>query len=266
MKQYLELLKDILDNGIEKDDRTGVGTFSLFGRQLRFNLQEGFPLLTTKKLHTKSIVHELLWFLRGDTNIKYLNENGVKIWDEWADENGDLGKIYGLQWRAFGKNPGHGLEGVDQIQWVIDEIKRNPDSRRLVVSAWNPMDLPSMALSPCHCLFQFYVVNNKLSCQLYQRSADFFLGSAFNVPSYSLLTMMVAQQCDLDIHEFVYTMGDVHLYKNHIEQAKLQLTREPRPLPKMIINKASSIFDYKYEDFSLIGYDPWPHIRAQVAV
>jgi thymidylate synthase len=266
MRQYLELLKDILDNGIEKDDRTGVGTYSLFGRQLRFDLREGFPLLTTKKLHTKSIVHELLWFLKGDTNIKYLNENGVKIWDEWADENGDLGPVYGLQWRAFGKNPDHGMAGIDQIQWVIDEIKRNPNSRRLVVSAWNPVDLPEMALAPCHCLFQFYVINGKLSCQLYQRSADFFLGSAFNIPSYSLLTMMVAQQCELDIHEFVYTLGDVHLYKNHIEQAKLQLTREPRPLPKVIINKAASIFDYKYEDFNLVGYDPWPHIQCRVAV
>jgi len=266
MKQYLDLLQDILSNGVEKKDRTGVGTYSLFGRQLRFNLQDGFPLLTTKKLHTKSIIHELLWFLKGDTNIKYLNDNGVKIWDEWADENGDLGPVYGLQWRAFGKNPGHGLEGVDQIEWVINEIKRNPDSRRLVVSAWNPMDLPSMALSPCHCLFQFYVTNGKLSCQLYQRSADFFLGSAFNIPSYSLLTMMVAQQCNLDIHEFVYALGDTHLYKNHIEQAKLQLTREPRPLPKMIINKAASIFDYKYEDFNLTNYDPHPHIRAAVSI
>ena len=266
MKQYLDLLQDILTNGVEKNDRTGTGTYSLFGRQLRFNLQEGFPLLTTKKLHTKSIVHELLWFLKGDTNIKYLNDNGVKIWDSWADENGDLGKVYGLQWRAFGKNPDHGMAGVDQIGWVINEIKKNPDSRRLVVSAWNPVDLPEMALSPCHCLFQFYVTNGKLSCQLYQRSADFFLGSAFNIPSYSLLTMMVAQQCDLDVHEFVYVLGDTHLYRNHIEQARLQLTREPRSLPTMIINKAASIFDYKYEDFNLVGYDPWPHIRAAVAI
>jgi thymidylate synthase len=266
MKQYLELLKDILDNGIEKDDRTGVGTFSLFGRQLRFNLQEGFPLLTTKKLHVKSIIHELLWFLKGDTNIKYLNENGVKIWNQWADENGDLGPVYGFQWRAFGKNPEHGLEGIDQIQWIIDEIKRNPNSRRLVVSAWNSQDLPKMALAPCHCLFQFYVINDKLSCQLYQRSVDTMLGLPYNISSYSLLTMMVAQQCDLGLGEFIHVSGDVHLYKNHIEQAKLQLTREPRPLPKMTINKASSIFDYKYEDFNLIDYDPWPHIKAQVAV
>lgn len=266
MKQYLDLMQDILDNGIEKEDRTGVGTYSLFGRQLRFDLQEGFPLLTTKKLHTKSIIHELLWFLKGDTNIKYLNENGVKIWDEWADENGDLGPVYGLQWRAFGRNPDHGLKGVDQIKWVIGEIKINPDSRRLVVSAWNPLDLPEMALSPCHCLFQFYVVNGKLSCQLYQRSADFFIGVPFNIASYSLLTIMVAQQCDLDVGEFVHIFGDVHLYRNHLEQAKVQLAREPRLLPRIIINKAPSLFEYRYEDFSVTDYDPHPHIKAPVAV
>lgn len=266
MKQYLDLLQDILTNGVEKDDRTGTGTYSLFGRQIRFNLQDGFPLLTTKKLHIKSIIHELLWFLKGDTNVKYLNDNGVKIWDAWADENGDLGKVYGLQWRAFGSNPGHGLEGIDQIKWVINEIKTNPNSRRLIVSAWNPMDLPDMALAPCHCLFQFYVVNNKLSCQLYQRSADVYLGIPFNISSYSLLTMMIAQQCDLQLGDFILTFGDVHLYKNHIEQAKLQLTREPHPLPQMIINKAASIFDYKYEDFNLVGYNPHPHIKAEVSV
>jgi len=267
VRQYLDLLQDILNNGVSKSDRTGVGTYSLFGRQLRFNLQEGFPLLTTKKLHTKSIIHELLWFLKGDTNIRYLNDNGVKIWDEWADTNGDLGPIYGLQWRAFGKDPGHGLEGVDQLKWIIDEIKRNPDSRRLIVSAWNPMDLPAMALSPCHCLFQFYVVNNTLSCQLYQRSADTFLGIPFNISSYSLLTHMVAQVCDLDVGEFVHTFGDVHLYKNHIEQVKLQLSREPRKLPKLQLNpNVKELFEFKYEDIQILDYDPHPHIKASVAV
>jgi len=267
MKQYLDLLQDILTNGVEKNDRTGTGTYSLFGRQLRFNLQEGFPLLTTKKLHTKSIVHELLWFLKGDTNIKYLNDNGVKIWDSWADENGDLGKVYGLQWRAFGKNPDHGMAGVDQIEWVINEIKNNPDSRRLVVSAWNPVDLPEMALSPCHCLFQFYVTNGKLSCQLYQRSADTYLGIPFNTSSYSLLTHMIAQVCNLGVGDFVHTFGDVHLYKNHIEQAKLQLTREPFKLPTLYLNpNVKDLFDFKYEDIQILNYVAHPHIKASVAI
>lgn len=267
MKQYLDLLKDIVENGVQKDDRTGTGTKSLFGRQLRFDLREGFPLLTTKKLHMKSIIYELLWFLKGDTNVKYLNDNGVKIWDEWASPNGDLGKVYGYQWRSFGKNEEAGIPGVDQIEWVINEIKTNPDSRRLVVSAWNPADLSQMALPPCHCLFQFNVVGNRLDCQLYQRSCDYLLGAPFNISSYSLLTMMIAQQCNLELGDFVYSLGDVHLYNNHFEQAKLQLTRESRPLPQIIIKrKPDTIFDYKYEDFELVGYDPHPHIKAPIAV
>ncbi|GAB4245340.1 MAG: thymidylate synthase [Acidobacteriota bacterium] len=264
MRAYLDLLQTILDRGTPKQDRTGVGTLSIFGYQMRFDLQEGFPLLTTKKLHVRSIIYELLWFLRGDTNIRYLREHGVTIWDEWADENGDLGPIYGKQWRAW-----RGADGRvhDQISWVVDEIRRNPDSRRLIVSAWNVGELDRMALPPCHTLFQFYVAGGKLSCQLYQRSADVFLGVPFNIASYSLLTMMIAQVCDLEPGEFVHTFGDVHLYRNHVEQAKLQLSREPRPLPRMRLNPAvRSVFDFDYSDFTLEGYDPHPAIRAPVAV
>ena len=264
MKQYLNLLQRILDEGVEKGDRTGTGTISVFGNQMRFNLQEGFPLLTTKKLHLKSIIYELLWFLRGDTNARWLQENGVRIWNEWADENGNLGHIYGYQWRSWPDyNGGH----IDQISEVIEQIKNNPNSRRLIVSAWNVADINNMNLPPCHILFQFYVANGKLSCQLYQRSADTFLGVPFNIASYALLTMMVAQVCDLEPGDFVYTTGDTHLYLDHIEQAKLQLTREPRPLPKMLINpEVKNIFDFKYEDFELTGYDPHPHIKATVSV
>lgn len=264
MKQYLNLLQHILDNGAEKGDRTGTGTISVFGNQMRFNLQEGFPCLTTKKLHLKSIIYELLWFLKGDTNAKWLQERGVRIWNEWADENGDLGHIYGYQWRSWPDyNGGH----IDQISEVIDQIKNNPNSRRLIVSAWNVADICNMNLPPCHVLFQFYVANGKLSCQLYQRSADTFLGMPFNIASYALLTMMVAQVCGLEPGDFVYTTGDTHLYLNHIEQAKLQLTREPRPLPKMKINpEVKNIFDFKYEDFELVGYDPHPHIKATVSI
>lgn len=264
MRQYLDLLQYILDNGSQKNDRTGVGTLSIFGYQMRFDLQKGFPLLTTKKLHLRSIIYELLWFLRGDTNIKYLHENGVTIWDEWADENGDLGPIYGYQWRSWPTPDG---KHIDQIAQVIEQIKQNPDSRRLIVTAWNPADIPKMALPPCHILFQFYVNQDTLSCQLYQRSADVFLGVPFNIASYSLLTMMVAQVCDLKPGYFIHTFGDVHLYLNHIEQAKLQLTREPRPLPRMILNSAvKDIFSFRYDDFTLEGYDPHPHIKADVAV
>lgn len=264
MKQYQDLLKRILNEGVEKGDRTGTGTISVFGNQMRFNLQEGFPLLTTKKLHLKSIIYELLWFLRGDTNAQWLQERGVRIWNEWADENGDLGHIYGYQWRSWPDyNGGH----VDQISEVIEQIKNNPNSRRLIVSAWNVADIDNMNLPPCHILFQFYVANGKLSCQLYQRSADTFLGVPFNIASYALLTMMVAQVCELEPGDFVYTTGDTHLYLDHIEQAKLQLTREPRQLPKMVINPdVKSIFDFKYEDFTLTGYDPHPHIKATVSV
>ena len=264
MKQYQDLLKRILNEGVEKGDRTGTGPISVFGNQMRFNLQEGFPLLTTKKLHLKSIIYELLWFLRGDTNAKWLQERGVRIWNEWADENGDLGHIYGYQWRSWPDyNGGH----VDQISEVIEQIKNNPNSRRLIVSAWNVADIDNMNLPPCHILFQFYVANGKLSCQLYQRSADTFLGVPFNIASYALLTMMVAQVCELEPGDFVYTTGDTHLYLDHIEQAKLQLTREPRQLPKMVINPdVKSIFDFKYEDFTLTGYDPHPHIKATVSV
>jgi thymidylate synthase len=264
MKQYHALLKHILENGTEKTDRTGTGTISCFGYQMRFDLKQGFPLVTTKKLHLKSIIYELLWFLKGDTNIGYLKEHGVGIWDEWAAENGDLGPVYGKQWRSF---EGANGETVDQITWLINEIKRNPDSRRLVVSAWHPVDLPKMALSPCHCLFQFYVADGKLSCQLYQRSADTFLGVPFNIASYALLTMMIAQVCDLEVGDFVHSFGDVHLYSNHIEQAHLQLSREPRPLPTMTINPSvKSIFDFEFEDFKLENYNPHPHIKAAVAV
>ncbi len=264
MKQYHDLLKHILDNGTEKSDRTGTGTKAVFGYQTRFNLAEGFPMVTTKKLHLKSIVYELLWFLMGDTNVAYLNQHGVSIWNEWANTEGELGPVYGKQWRSW---EGANGETVDQITWLINEIKRNPDSRRLVVSAWNPVDLPQMALSPCHCLFQFYVADGKLSCQLYQRSADSFLGVPFNIASYALLTMMVAQVCDLELGDFIHTFGDLHLYNNHIEQAQLQLSRELRPLPTMKINTSvKSIFDFKFEDFTLENYNPHPHIKAAVAV
>lgn len=264
MKQYLDLMQHILDNGTQKGDRTGTGTISTFGYQMRFDLSESFPVLTTKKLHLKSIIHELLWFLQGDTNIKYLKDNGVRIWDEWADENGDLGPVYGYQWRSWPKpDGGH----VDQIKNLIDSIKNNPNSRRHIVSAWNVADVENMALPPCHCLFQFYVADGKLSCQLYQRSADTFLGVPFNIASYALLTLMIAQVCDLEPGEFIHTFGDVHLYNNHLEQTKLQLSREPRSLPKMKINPAvKDIFEFKFEDFELINYDPHPHIKGAVAV
>lgn len=264
MKQYLDLMRHILDNGVDKDDRTGTGTRSVFGYQMRFNLADGFPLLTTKKLHLKSIIYELLWFLKGDTNVKYLNDNGVRIWNEWQDENGDLGHIYGYQWRSW---PTYDGKFIDQISEAIETIKHNPDSRRIIVSAWNVADIPSMALPPCHAFFQFYVANGKLSLQLYQRSADTFLGVPFNIASYALLLMMVAQVTGLEAGEFVHTFGDVHIYKNHFEQAREQLTRTPRPLPRMIINpEVKSIFDFKYEDFKLEGYDPLPHIKATVSV
>ena len=264
MKQYLDLLDRILTEGVQKGDRTGTGTLSVFGNQMRFNLQEGFPMLTTKKLHLKSIIYELLWFLQGNTNAKWLQDRGVRIWNEWADEDGNLGHIYGYQWRSWPDyNGGH----IDQISDVIEQIKNNPNSRRLIVSAWNVADIENMNLPPCHILFQFYVADGKLSCQLYQRSADTFLGVPFNIASYALLTMMVAQVCDLQPGDFVYTTGDTHLYLDHIEQAKLQLTREPRPLPKMKINpNVKSIFDFQYEDFELTDYDPHPHIKATVSV
>ncbi|MGG2988422.1 thymidylate synthase [Geobacillus stearothermophilus] len=264
MKQYLDLLRDILENGTERKDRTGTGTISVFGRQLRFDLQKGFPLLTTKKLHIRSIIYELLWFLRGDTNIRFLNENGVTIWDEWADENGDLGRIYGAQWRSWRTSDGG---TIDQITRTIEEIKRNPNSRRLLVSAWNVGELDQMALPPCHYAFQFYVAAGRLSCMWQQRSVDTFLGLPFNIASYALLTHMVAQQCDLEVGELIFSGGDVHLYKNHVEQAKLQLTRDPRPLPKLIIKrKPDSIFGYCYEDFEFVGYDPHPAIKAPISV
>ncbi len=264
MKQYHDLMTHVLETGATKTDRTGTGTTSVFGYQMRFDLEKGFPLLTTKKLHTKSIIHELLWFLKGDTNIKYLKDNGVSIWDDWADENGNLGPVYGYQWRNWPTpNGGH----IDQITQVIEMIKKNPDSRRLIVSAWNVADINNMKLPPCHAFFQFYVAEGKLSCQLYQRSADIFLGVPFNIASYALLTLMVAQVCGLKPGEFVHTLGDAHLYSNHIEQAKLQLTRDCRPLPKMKINEnVKSIFDFKFEDFELQNYDPHPHIKAAVAV
>src|SRR6187455_3173113 len=264
MQQYLDLLQHILDTGSQKHDRTGTGTISTFGYQMRFDLQKGFPLVTTKKVHTKSIIHELLWFLKGQTNIQYLKENGVSIWNEWAKENGELGPVYGKQWRSW-----EGKDGkiVDQISDLVKQIKSNPDSRRLIVSAWNVTELPEMALMPCHTLFQFYVANGKLSCQLYQRSADVFLGVPFNIASYALLTLMIAQVCDLEAGDFVHSFGDTHLYVNHLEQAKLQLTRPTRPLPTMKINpEVKDIFAFRYEDFALEGYDPHPHIKAQVAV
>ena len=274
MKQYLDLLNHVKNKGISKADRTGTGTTSVFGYQMRFDLSEGFPMLTTKKLHLKSIIHELLWFIDGNTNIKYLNDNGVKIWDAWANENGDLGPVYGAQWRNWNN------EGIDQLQLVIDQIKSNPDNRRIIVSAWNPSVMPDTkktfeenvangkaALPPCHAFFQFYVANGKLSCQLYQRSADVFLGVPFNIASYALFTMMMAQVCDLEPGEFIHSFGDVHLYNNHLEQAEIQLAREPRSLPKMKINPAiKSIFDFKFEDFELLNYNPHPHIKGEVSV
>jgi thymidylate synthase len=264
MRQYQELMEHILSDGVEKHDRTGTGTISVFGHQLRFDLAAGFPLLTTKKLHLKSIIYELLWFLAGDTNVKYLQEHGVRIWDEWADERGDLGPVYGQQWRSWPAKDG---ATIDQISNVIGMIKRNPDSRRLIVTAWNPADVDKMALPPCHCLFQFYVADGKLSCQLYQRSADVFLGVPFNIASYALLTLMVAQVTGFKPGEFVHTFGDAHLYLNHLEQARLQLSRAPRALPMMTINPAvKDIFSFRYEDFTLHGYDPHPHIKAKVAV
>jgi thymidylate synthase len=264
MIQYHQLLQDILDNGTRKEDRTGTGTISVFGRQLRFNLADGFPLVTTKKVHLKSIIYELLWFLRGDTNIEYLKAHGVSIWDEWADENGELGPVYGHQWRSWPTpDGGH----IDQISQVVNQLKNNPNSRRIMVSAWNVAEVNNMALPPCHSLFQFYVADGKLSCQLYQRSADCFLGVPFNIASYALLTLMMAQVCDLQPGEFIHTFGDTHLYLNHLEQTKLQLSREPRPLPKMKLNpEVKSIFDFSYEDFTLEGYDPHPRIKAAVAV
>ncbi len=264
MKQYLDLLDRILTEGVKKEDRTGTGTISVFGNQMRFNLEEGFPLLTTKKLHLKSIIYELLWFLRGDTNIKYLKDHGVSIWDEWADENGDLGPVYGHQWRSW---PDENGGTIDQIQNVVNQIRNNPDSRRMIVSAWNVAEVERMALPPCHTMFQFYVANGRLSLQLYQRSADTFLGVPFNIASYALLLQMMAQVTGLKAGDFIHTTGDTHLYLNHIEQAKLQLTRSPRPLPRMVINPdVKDIFDFKYEDFQLEGYAPWPHIKAAVSV
>lgn len=262
--QYETLLEHVYKTGVDKNDRTGVGTRSVFGYQMRFNLAEGFPLVTTKKLHIRSIVHELLWFLSGSSNIKYLQDNGVSIWDEWADENGDLGPVYGVQWRSW---PAADGRKIDQITNLVEGIKKNPDSRRHLVVAWNPAEVDKMALPPCHCLFQFYVANGKLSCQLYQRSCDIFLGVPFNIASYSLLTHMIAQQCDLDVGDFVWTGGDCHIYKNHFEQVELQLSRTPRAYPKLVIGrKPASIFDYKFEDFLIESYDPWPHIKAPIAV
>ena len=264
MKQYLDLLQRILDEGAVKTDRTGTGTKSVFGHQMRFHMADGFPLLTTKKLHLRSIIHELLWFLRGDTNIQYLHDNKVTIWDEWADENGDLGPVYGHQWRSW---PDYDGGTIDQIANVVDLIKHHPDSRRMMVSAWNVAEVDKMALPPCHCLFQFYVADGRLSLQLYQRSADTFLGVPFNIASYALLLQMMAQVTRLEAGDFIHTTGDTHLYLNHLEQAQLQLTRTPRPLPRMVINPdVKDIFDFRYEDFQLEGYDPWPHIKADVAV
>ena len=264
MKQYQDLLKHILANGTQKTDRTGTGTISVFGYQMRFNLQEGFPLVTTKKVHTKSIIHELLWFIKGETNTAYLKEHNVSIWDEWANENGDLGPVYGKQWRSW---EGPNGKVIDQLKEVLNQLKKSPDSRRIIVSAWNVGELSQMALMPCHALFQFYVADNKLSCQLYQRSADVFLGVPFNIASYALLTMMVAQECGLEPYEFIWTGGDTHIYSNHLEQVELQLSREPRKLPKMWMNpEVKSVFDFKYEDFKLEEYDPYPPIKAPVAV
>ncbi|MES2504392.1 MAG: thymidylate synthase [Myxococcota bacterium] len=259
MQVYLDFLKHILNHGVQKADRTNTGTMSVFGYQMRFDLNKGFPLVTTKQCHTRSIIHELLWFLKGDTNIGYLKENGVKIWDEWADANGDLGPVYGKQWRDFG--------GVDQISWIVDEIRRNPDSRRLVVSAWNPADVPRMALAPCHALFQFYVAEGKLSCELYQRSADAFLGVPFNIASYALLTHMVAQVCDLKVGDFIHTFGDAHIYSNHMEQVAIQLGREPYPLPTLKLNpQIKSLFDFKFEDIQIEDYQHHPRLSAPVAI
>ena len=264
MKQYLDLMRHVREHGVFKEDRTGTGTYSCFGYQMRFDLSEGFPLVTTKKLHLRSIIHELLWFLSGDTNISYLKENGVSIWDEWADDEGNLGPVYGSQWRSWPTADGR---HVDQITQIVEQIKNNPDSRRLIVSAWNVGEIENMALPPCHAFFQFYVADGKLSCQLYQRSADIFLGVPFNIASYALLLHMMAQQCDLDVGDFVWTGGDVHLYSNHLEQTDLQLSREPLPLPKLVIGrKPESIFDYKFEDFVIEGYESHPHIKAPVAV
>ncbi|UPG93402.1 thymidylate synthase [Luteibacter aegosomatissinici] len=264
MQPYLELLRHVLEHGADKADRTGTGTRSVFGWQMRYDLAKGFPLVTTKKLHLRSIIHELIWFLQGDTNIAYLKENGVSIWDEWADANGDLGPVYGRQWRAWPTADG---KVVDQIAWVVEEIKRNPDSRRLIVSAWNVGELPKMALMPCHTMFQFYVANGKLSCQLYQRSGDIFLGIPFNIASYALLTHMIAQVTGLEVGDFVHTLGDAHLYSNHIEQAQKQLAREPRALPKLVLNpEVKNIFGFRFEDVSIVDYDPHPAIKAPVAV
>ena len=264
MKQYHDLLKHILENGTKKTDRTGTGTISVFGYQMRFNLQEGFPLVTTKKVHTKSIIHELLWFIKGETNTAYLKENGVSIWDEWADENGNLGPVYGKQWRSWEAPNG---QMIDQLKDVLNQLKKSPDSRRIIVSAWNVGELSQMALMPCHAFFQFYVADNKLSCQLYQRSADVFLGVPFNIASYALFTMMVAQECGLEAYEFIWTGGDTHIYSNHLEQVEKQLSREPRKLPKMTLNPdVKSIFDFKFEDFTLSEYDPYPGIKAPVAI
>ena len=264
MQQYLNLLDRILTEGTKKSDRTGTGTISIFGNQMRFDMSKGFPLLTTKKLHLKSIIYELLWFLQGDTNVKYLQDHGVRIWNEWADENGELGPIYGHQWRSW---PGHNGEPIDQIKKVVEQIKRTPDSRRMIVSAWNVADIDDMKLPPCHCFFQFYVADGKLSLQLYQRSADTFLGVPFNIASYALLLLMVAQVTGLEPGDFIHTTGDTHLYLNHIEQARLQLTRTPRPLPQMKLNPdVKDLFSFRFEDFQLEGYDPWPHIAAQVSV
>jgi len=264
MQQYLSLMKDVLENGTGKTDRTGTGTLSVFGRQIRFDLSQGFPLVTTKKLHLRSIIHELLWFLKGETNIRYLKDNGVSIWDEWADENGELGPVYGSQWRSW---PAPDGRHIDQIKQVIDQIKAKPDSRRHIVTAWNPAEVDKMALPPCHALFQFYVADGKLSCQLYQRSADYLLGVPFNIASYALLTHMFAQQCDLEPGDFVWTGGDVHLYTNHLEQAKLQLSRDPYPLPQLLIRrKPESIFDYQFEDFEIVNYQAHPSIKAPIAV
>ncbi|WP_424957226.1 thymidylate synthase [Hyphomicrobium sp. 1Nfss2.1] len=264
MQQYLDLMRRVRDEGVRKTDRTGTGTRSVFGHQMRFDLADGFPLVTTKKVHLKSVIHELIWFLAGDTNTAYLKENGVSIWDEWADENGDLGPVYGKQWRSWASPDG---QTIDQITEIVETLKTNPDSRRMIVSAWNPADVPDMALAPCHCLFQFYVAEGRLSCQLYQRSADIFLGVPFNIASYALLTMMMAQVTGLKAGEFVHTFGDAHLYLNHLEQADEQLSRTPRTLPRMEINpEVTSIFKFRYEDFKLVGYDPHPHIKADVAV
>ena len=264
MRQYLDLMQHVLDNGARKDDRTGTGTLSVFGHQMRFDLADGFPMVTTKKLHTRSIIHELLWFLNGDTNVAYLNEHNVSIWDEWADADGDLGPVYGAQWRSWPTPTGH---TVDQISQIIDALRRDPDSRRIIVSAWNVAELDKMALAPCHCLFQFYVADGRLSCQLYQRSADIFLGVPFNIASYALLTHMVAQQTDLKVGDFIWTGGDCHLYLNHLDQARQQLERETLPLPRLALQRRpASLFDYRFDDFEIVGYESHPHIKAAVAV